>query len=280
MRRRILLVAAVLLILAGLFILIRVAAGIIAPKGKGALQVTSNVKSAVFLNNKPVGTTQLCLCDPGNTVKEGEYELKIVPEDKNIEPFTAKVKINPNVLTAIERTFLPGSLASTYILTLEKTNDKNPQIFIASIPDGALVTLDGEESGVTSLSLESISSSEHEVEIQKQGFAKKTVRVRAVPFYKLILNVVLGTEGEESVAQATPTVTPAPTKKSGPLVLIKNTPTGFLRVRQDPSTGGKEIGRVTPGESYPLVDENTSWFKIELTDGTTGWISKTYAAKE
>ncbi len=279
MRRRILLVAAVLLILVGLFILVRVAAGIITPKGKGALQVTTNVKSTVFLNNKPVGSTQLCLCDPNNTLAEGEYELKIVPEDKSIQPFTAKIKINPNVLTAVERTFLPGSLASYSIIILEKTNNKNPQILVASVPDGALVSIDGEESGITPLSLESVSASEHEVEIQKQGFAKKTVRIRAVPSYRLILNVVLGTEGGEAVSTATPTITPKPTE-TGPLVTIKSTPVGFLRVRQEPSTAAREIGRVNPGESYPLVDENTGWFQIELAGGTRGWISKTYASLE
>lgn len=263
--------------------LIRIAANILAPKGKGALQITSNVKAAVVLDNKPLGDTPLCLCDQNQTINDGEYKLIITPQDKNFEPWTTRIKINSQVLTAVERIFLPGSLASSYILTLDKTNSKDGQIFIASIPEGSLVLLDGEAKGITPLFIDPLSTSEHEIEIQKQGFAKKTVRVRAVPSYKLILNVVLGTKtGADEIEALTPTPTPSPT--ATPVaeenkVLIKNTPTGFLRVRENPSTGAREIGRVNPGETYEFVDENASWFKIKLNDELEGWISKTYAQK-
>ena len=177
---------------------------------------------------------------------------------------------------------MPGSYASSYILTLEKTTSRDPEIFIASIPDGALISFDGKEEGVTPLSLKSISVSEHEIEIQKQGFSNITVRVRAVPSYKLVLNVILGTQGagDETSEPLTPTATAEPTRSEAPRVTISNTPVGFLRVREGPSTSSREIGRVNPGDSYPLADENTSWFQIELRDGTLGWISKQYAIKE
>lgn len=281
MKRRILLVLSILLILAGIFLLIKLAASTLAPRGHGALQVTSNIKATVLLDSKPIGNTPLCLCEQNETIREGEYELKIVPEDKSAQPFTNRIKINAGVLTALERTFLPGSFSSAYILTLEKGNFSTPQVFIASIPEGALVSLDGESKGVTPLTLKSLSASEHEVEINKQGFAKKTVRVRAVPSYKLVLNVLLGTEGEiDETREATPTpILPTVTIIAQNKIEIKNTPTGFLRVREEPSIGAREIGRVNPGETYVLVDENTSWFKIELKDGTQGWVSKTYAQK-
>ena len=280
MKRRILLVGAILLILAGMFLLVRIAANTLIPRGKGALQVTSNIKAQVILDNKVLGATPLCKCEQNETLLQGVYELKIIPEDKSVQPFMARVRINSGVLTAVERTFLPGSYASSYILTLEKTNSPDPEIFIASIPDGALISLDGKEEGITPLSLKSISASEHEIEIQKQGFSKKTVRVRAVPSYKLVLNVILGTQGssDETSETLTPTPTPEPTKSEAPLVTIKNTPVGFLRVRENPSTAAKEIGRVNPGETFELIEENASWFKIRLEDGE-GWVSKTYSEK-
>lgn len=58
-------------------------------------------------------------------------------------------------------------------------------------------------------------------------------------------------------------------------ILIKDTPTGWLRVRETP--GGREVGRVNPGESYLLADQNDSWFQIKLNDGSLGWISAQYA---
>ncbi len=62
-------------------------------------------------------------------------------------------------------------------------------------------------------------------------------------------------------------------------VLILNTPTGFLRVREDASIASKEITKVKPGESYELLEEKTNWFKIKIDDKTTGWISSQYAKK-
>lgn len=64
----------------------------------------------------------------------------------------------------------------------------------------------------------------------------------------------------------------------GGTVMIEDTPTGWLRVRKTPS--GIEIAKVDPGESFALVDENTSWYQIELNDGSLGWISKEYASLE
>lgn len=278
MRKRILLVLSVLLILAGIFLLIIIAADALKPRGRGALQVTTNTRAQVFLDNKPIGETPLCRCEQNETLPQGLYELKIVPNDKSVSPFSFRVEINPGVLTAVDRTFLPGSFSSAYILTLKKTDARDSQVFVASIPDEALVSLDGDSKGVTPLTLKGVSASEHETEIQKQGFAKKTVRIRTVPSYKLILNVILGAEGEIDETQdvtPTPTAIPAVSENT---VLIKSTPTGFLRVRKDPSTGSEEIGRVSPGETYKFIDENESWFKIELPDGKQGWVSKIYTS--
>jgi len=281
MKKRVLMVLAILLILAGIFILVRVAANVLKPKGRGALQVNSNIRASVTLNGEVLGTTPLYRGDQNESLPEGLYDLKITPEDKNLEAYSAKVKINPGVLTAVERTFLPGSLASSYILMLEKSQVKNPQIFISSIPDNSLVSIDGTDEGVTPLNLPSISASEHEVEIQKEGFAKKTIRVRAVDGYKLVLNVVLSAGGSSEIEIApsvspTAVLTPIPPPNS---ITIKNTPTGFLRVRSTPSLAGTEIGRVTPSETYEVLEENASWVKIKLKDGQEGWVSKTYTQK-
>lgn len=282
MKRRILLVVAVFLILIGIFILVRVVAGIIAPRGRGALQITSSVKAQVFLDGKTIGETPLCKCDQNQTIKEGTYEIKIVPEDKSLSPFMARVKINSGVLTAVDRTFLPGSLASSYILTLEKTNSQDAELFIATIPDGAQVLIDGDPSGLTPLTIKPISASEHEIQIQKQGFSKKTVRVRAVSGFKLVLNAVLGTrlDQEESVLSPEPTLSVAPTEsKTKQEIKIRQTPNGFLRVRENPTTSSRELTRVTSGETFSYSEEQNGWYKINLPDGTSGWISGAYAEK-
>jgi len=62
------------------------------------------------------------------------------------------------------------------------------------------------------------------------------------------------------------------------LVVVRKTPTGFLRVRETP--GGIEIARVNPGDKLPFVDENDGWYQIELESGEMGWVSKSYSSKE
>src|SRR5687768_8634957 len=98
MKRRIMFVVATLLILLGLFILVKFVAGIVAPKGRGGLQITTNIKADVFLNNKVVGIAPFCLCDKNKTLASGNYNLKIVPQDKSQPAFYAKITISPNVL--------------------------------------------------------------------------------------------------------------------------------------------------------------------------------------
>jgi hypothetical protein len=286
MKRRIFLVIAVLLISIGIFIVVRLISGVVLPKGKGGLQVTSNIEANVFLNDRPIGKTPILLINADQALQSGTYDLKISPISGEEQPFIAKVPINPGVLTAVERVFLPGALSSSSVLYFEEVNDEDAMLFISSVPDNALVSIDGESRGVTPLDIKSLPASEHEVEIQKNGFAKKTVRIRAVAGYKLVLNVILGTESD-LIDVPRESITPSPSQQVSPTppsnvpqVLIEDTPTGFLRVRATPSTSAEEIGRVNPGEIYELVDENASWYKIKLANGTEGWISSTYAEKQ
>lgn len=272
-------VVGVLLILAGIFIIIKVLASILSPQGKGALQINTNIKTDVFLNGKNIGVSPLCKCGQTDTLAAGEYLIKLVPTDKEIPEYVVKTRIKPGVLTAVEKTFLPESLGSSYVLTLEKISTKTPQLYISSVPDNAIVSIDGSTNGASPFLVKDISASEHELELQKQGFAKKTIRIRTVPFYKLNVMAVLGTEGEDDSFSPSITPTASPSAALKIMVKIKNTPTGFLRVRNNPSLSGSEIARVKPEETFPFIDEKPSWYQIQLTDGTTGWISSDYAEK-
>lgn len=278
MKKKILGFLSIILIFIGFFLLFQVISGIM-PKGKGALQVTSNVKAKILLNGKEIGNTPLCKCDEGDRIDEGNYTIQIIPEDSSSNTYTAKVKVGKNVLTALDRTFLPGSYASAYTLYLEKIFSSEPQLFVSSLPSGALVSIDGNDEGVTPLLEKQISSSEHEVELQKGGYGKKTIRVRVVPGYKLVVEAVLGTlpDADEKLPGSEPQITPTPTGEEKAKVTILDTPTGFLRVRSAPSTNSSEVGRVNPGDELVLIDETNGWYQIELSNGDKGWISSDYA---
>jgi len=66
----------------------------------------------------------------------------------------------------------------------------------------------------------------------------------------------------------------------GNLVLIDETPTGWLRVRDSAGTLGNEIDKVKPGEEYLLVSQDADWYQIVLKDGSFGWISGQYSSEE
>ncbi len=98
----------------------------------------------------------------------------------------------------------------------------------------------------------------------------------------------LGISGQGDVQGTTTTITPTEESKKTesdktatvekPYIEILDTPTGFLRVRSEPSTTASESGRVNPKEKYPLLDEKSGWYKIKLSTGE-GWISGRYAQK-
>lgn len=267
---------AIILIFIGFFLLFQLLDKFL-PKGKGALKVDSNVRARVVLNGEVIGNTPLCHCDPKDTINAGIYTLQLIPEDGS-ETYSAKIKIINGVLTAVDRTFLPGSYASSYILYLEKISGDKAQLFISSVPDGSLISLDGNDVGVTPKTIDDISASEHEIELQKGGYGKKTILVRTVPGYKLIVEAILGTvpSGTENLpGQEIPT-TPTPTKNPE-TVTILSTPVGFLRVRSGPGVNFSEVTTVNPGDTFQFLNEQNGWYQIQIDENRQGWVSVDYA---
>jgi hypothetical protein len=249
---------------------------------KGALQVTSSPKASVYLNDKLMGATPLCLCDSKNMLKVGEYIIRVVPAEGNFEPFQRRITINPKVLTVVDRSFSQTALSQASIITLNQIQDKkDAQISTISFPSDANFFVDGVLAGKTPTVVKNQTESDHEIKVTKEGYKDKTVRIRAILGYRLEAIVYLGIDPDVASSSAakipTPSVTPSTTK---PMVLILDTPTGFLRVRDAASVSGAEIGQVKPGETYELISEETNWFEIKLKTGETGWISSQYAKKQ
>jgi len=63
------------------------------------------------------------------------------------------------------------------------------------------------------------------------------------------------------------------------IVVVKDTPTGWLRVREGPSIDYIAIDKVYPGESFPLLEEVEGWCKIEIEGRVNGWVSANYIVK-
>lgn len=249
-------------------------------KDKGALQVTSDPTSKVYLNGKSIGQSPLCKCALQDMIETGEYTIKLVPTTGNSQPFEQKITISSKVLTVVHRNFGQSGLESGHIITLMSISDKkSTQISVISFPDAVQVFLDNSLQGQSPILLKNVTQSDHELKLAKEGYKDKIVNIRTVLGFKLEALVFMGLDPNIATQSATP-VSSKSAALSTTKVLILETPTGFLRVREDATLGAAEIAQVKPGEIYDLLDEKTGWLKIKLKDGNQGWVSSQYAQKQ
>jgi uncharacterized protein YgiM (DUF1202 family)/archaellum component FlaC len=61
---------------------------------------------------------------------------------------------------------------------------------------------------------------------------------------------------------------------------IKETPTGWLNVREQPSIDSGLVGKVYPGEKYTYNETGSGWYKIILKDKKEGWVIGDYVNLE
>ncbi len=274
-------------------------------KKKAVLRVETNLKATVFLNENHVGQTPY----ENQQLNPSEYTLKLVPEaGSTILTWQGVVKLSEGIMTIVSRNLADTEeQASGYILSLEPISEKTKaRIAVIGTPDSVLVKLDGEPKGFAPISIDDVSEGEKILSISSPGFREETIKAKAVKGYKLLVNVQLAKEiaieepgiSEEATASAKPSVStkpkssPSPSVKpvdrsktatpSGttkrPYVLIKDTPTGWLNVRSEPTTSEDNIlTKIYPQEEYKFIEQNeTGWYKIEYEMGKQGWISAKY----
>jgi len=280
------------------------------PGKKAALQITSNPKTTVFLNDSHVGTTPYF----DEKIKPGEYKIKLIPESGSQTNLSweGRVKMVGGVLTVVSRDLgQDEEKSSGYVLSLEPKTDKGTSsIETVTTPDGAVVSLDAEPKGFAPLNVDNVSEGEHSLVISSPGYVEKSIKAKTVKGYKLVASVQLAKMPEETstpTEEASPSaeVSPSPKPTSSPkatskaspkaspkassttetgeetmerpYVLIKSPTTGWVRVRSQPSTAGEELTKVNDGEKYKHLDSQNGWYEIEYEAGKNGWISGKYA---
>lgn len=310
MKKSIFIVIAILIfLLAGFFVY---SVYISQSNARGALQITSEPESTVYLNDKEIGRTPLCICGEDSVSEEftnadlgglfetsagenllptGEYTLRMVPIESEYTEFQEKIIIGKSVLTVVDRTFGKGAGSEGSVIMLEKIQNSEIELSVISLPDNASVQLDSQPVGQTPLVFNDVTESDHKLTLTKSGYREKGVRIKAVKGYRLVAQIYLGVDqasltGRGSLQDTTASESADDkndSKEQNTLavetVRILETGTGFLRVRNKPSLAGAEVGRVSPNESYPFLGEDGSWYQIEFEDGETGWISSEFAVK-
>lgn len=239
---------------------------------KAEIDIKSYPQALVYINGQEVGKTPY----QDRNFKPGVTEIKLVAEGINTQ-WERQINIPPQTTVIINRTLSDdASKIEGHILYFEDSGKNNVAgLIINSIPQGASIVIDGEMKGETPLTLSDLSPGEHKITASLPSYKSKEIITNAIAGYKLVAEISLSRDVElpenDSKEQEEK-------QEKKPMVRILDTPTGWLRVREEASTSSKELGRVNPGNEFVLLDENNGWYKIEYEE-TEGWISSTYAEK-
>ncbi len=267
----------------------------------GNIQIVSVPETSVFINAQAVGRTPF-----NQPYPPGQYTVKLIPlsNDSTSETATVtwegKVEVRSRQYTYIRRELANTEIESAGEVVTIRASDLpvasgTGDIEIQTDPPGAVVSLDGEDVGVSPHVIRGAAAGAHEISLYLPKLKRRTIQLNVESGgYTTILKTNLGLDVDfdrkfelsklleasgsarlPDIPKLSPTATPTPVPKT---ISILETPTGFLRVRDDGSLAGKEIAQVKPGESYPYLEEKGSWIKIKLTEGE-GWVSSEYAKK-
>ena len=254
--------------------------GFFKPKVAG-ISITTTPAATVFIDNIQVGRTPY-----DGTREPGEATIKLVPESADIplSPYEAKVTLSSGIKTVIKREFAETEEKSSgEIISFEKVGGSEASLAVISIPDSAQIAVDGVSRGFAPVKISTLNPGEHQIVVTRPGYDPRTISLKAQAGFKLTLFVKLAPNGQN------PSPTPAPVEieEKATFIQILSTPTGFLRVRSQPGSGGSELAQVKPGQEFPFIedDEATGWFKIEYLPaqagqkGKEGWVSNQYSKK-
>jgi len=241
---------------------------------KAGIEIMSYPTAKVIIDGKDAGMTPY----RNNSMKPGSAEIKL---STNEVSWTKKIELINGVNTVIDREIGKTEKENSgYLLTLESTGDKNKTgLMINAIPDKATVSINGEILGRTPLRIEEIGEGEKQVSISLPRHKTIIVLVRAIRGYQVVIEADLKEEIPVNIERKTDEeISSQPSSNLiKRTIKIKETETGWLRVRGQPNGQSAEIGRVNPGVVYEVLDERDGYYEIEIGSEKTGWILAKYA---
>ena len=270
-------------------------------QANSGIRVTTNPGSVVFMDDQQVGTTPY----ENKKLNPGEISLRLVPQATAggaLATWEGKLRLTPGIQTIIDRDFAETlAQSSGYSLSFDRIGGKEAAMSIISTPDAAGVKVDGNSQGFTPVVLDSVGEGEHRILLTAPGYEDKLVTAKATNGHRLVVTVqlsqlpqptasasattpglpVLGQTSPTPKASPEPKTTPAVSLPPKPYIQVLNTPTGWLRVRTDPSSAATEAAKVNPGQAFPFKDTSAdgNWYQIEYKPGDFGWVSAQYAKK-
>jgi hypothetical protein len=276
------------------------------------VEITSGSVSQIYLDDLHYGQTPFEKRD----IRPGTYTLRVEPEDKGKKPYETQVHLYPNTLTSVLWSFDgPEPTGAGEILELEPLASKErTELSVITVPEGAKISLDTKSYGLSPAVVESVSAGQYTLSIEAVAHVKKAFGITLQPGYRLhvfsrlikenealaapqvstpsaqispspdVLHIVppLASPSPGASPKATPKPSPSPTLQvnqdvAKPYAVIKETGTGWLRVRDEAAGTGEEVARVDVGQHYKYLSNMEGWLEIEYSPGKTGWISGQFA---
>ncbi|KKS60795.1 MAG: hypothetical protein UV25_C0005G0020 [candidate division WWE3 bacterium GW2011_GWB1_42_41] len=227
------------------------------------LRIISEPSGAkVYIDNSEVGTTPFL----SNNISNGDYDLKVAIAGFAIQ--TSRITVSKGyTLNATFKLFpvpVPQKISQEWAkaavywnksrgLNVEGTGENKEPFFEVFLSyKGDLFNAEG--APITSK--EELASVKAESKI---GYLGRTIDGQG-----------LSKEAKQTLETLLGTVT------VGKQAKITATPTGWLRVRSEPNLNGLEITRVDTGGTYQVLEEQTGWVKIKVSDTSEGWVSADY----
>ncbi|RLC35641.1 hypothetical protein DRH14_00320 [Candidatus Shapirobacteria bacterium] len=262
----------VILLLSGLFL-----SGCDLDKRKMAIEIRTIPDAKVFIDGKQAGTTPYI----NKSLKRRKLLLKLVPEDKELKDWEKEVDLNQSTTTVVNWKFGKNENDSSgYILTMEKVNKKDEASLIVNVkPNDSIIVIDGQVRDYSPAKIRKIEEGDAQVNISFPGYEKKILLLKFVKGFQLVTNVKLAKRKTKENNQEIRGEIEKRQEKEITKVKIKETGTGWLRVRQGPASSFTEIAKVDVGKEYELIEEKDEWFQINFENGKVGWISSKYAEK-
>lgn len=257
-------------------------------KQQAGLQViTNDVSASLFLDDQYLDKTPYI----NKKIKPGNYNLRIQPDDSSLVPYDIPITLNKGTITVIE--WQPNISLETSggtIYEMEKTGKTTLEF--QTIPNNAILTLDGGVKQFSPLILEDVAEGNHTFEISLPSYVTQQKAVNVIKNHHITLTAILAKELQPTEDQQD-LETPEATTATETNTLLGSTnqetvqilSTDFfvndqevLRVREEPTNLGKELGFAVVGKTYPLKEEVDGWFGIEF-ENQVGWISSQYSQK-
>ncbi len=227
---------------------------------RAGIRVESTEVANVLLNGKDAGQTPF----EDSNLTPGEYLVEL-KSDKAF--WKGYVSLSGNTQSIVNRELSSTSASSSgEIITLEPGSGAS----IISTPLGSDVEINGKAYGKTPLLVKDLPTGEHTFLISHNNFLKRVIRALVIEGYVLNINVDLAISEPDFTKI---TATPIEVSRQ---VRVGNTPTGFLRVREQASIASKEIGRVNPGDTLILIEKLPNWVKVRIERGKEGFVSSDY----